>query len=167
LRQQQRWEAALEANERARRLDPTRVGAIGQRADIFLAMGQPEQVLPLAEQGLALQASGYAAWLLLCRCRANLALGQYDDAIVACEKAAALDDSGAPPWSPHVYLAAAYALQGNDGRAQAEKTKLLMQRPGFSIAAFKALRISDTPAYVQQTERHLYPGLRKAGIPEQ
>jgi hypothetical protein len=24
-----------------------------------------------------------------------------------------------------------------------------------------------TPAYVQQTEKHLYPGLRKAGIPEQ
>ena len=92
--------------------------------------------------------------------------GQYDDAIAACEKAAALDDSGVPPWSAHVYLAAAYALQGNDGRARAEKTKLIMQRPGFSIAAFKALRISDTPAYVQQTERHLYQGLRKAGIPE-
>jgi class 3 adenylate cyclase len=31
------------------------------------------------------ESSGYAAWLLLCRCRANLALGQYDDAAVACD----------------------------------------------------------------------------------
>ena len=67
---------------------------------------------------------------------------------------------------PHIYLVAAYALQGNDGRAKAEKTKLLMQRPRFSITAFKALRISDVPAYLEQTETHLYGGLRRAGIPE-
>jgi len=36
----------------------------------------------------------------------------------------------------------------------------------MSIAAFKALRWSDNPAYLQQTETHLFAGLRKAGIPE-
>ena len=54
-----------------------------------------------------------------------------------------------------------------DGRAQSEKVKLLAQWPEASIAQFKASRISDIPAYLQQTEAHLYAGLRKAGIPKQ
>ena len=39
--------------------------------------------------------------------------------------------------------------------------------PGASIAQFKASHVSDVPAYLQETEAHLYAGLRKAGIPEQ
>jgi hypothetical protein len=66
-----------------------------------------------------------------------------------------------------MFLAAAYALQGNDRRAQSEKVKLLAQWPEASIAQFKASRNCDVPAYLQQTEAHLYAGLRKAGIPEQ
>ena len=66
-----------------------------------------------------------------------------------------------------MFLAAAYALQGNDGQAQSEKAKVLAQRPGTSIARLKASRISDVPAYLQQTGAHLYTGLLKAGIPEQ
>ncbi|MEO8740180.1 MAG: hypothetical protein ABI537_10835 [Casimicrobiaceae bacterium] len=77
-----------------------------------------------------------------------------------------MDDSWGGGSSPHIYLVAAYALQQNDGRAASEKSKLLMQRPGFSIADYKALRISDAPAYQQQAETHLFAGLRKAGIPE-
>ena len=65
-----------------------------------------------------------------------------------------------------MFLVAAYALQGNQSRAQAEKAKLLAQRPDASIALLKARAISDVPAYLQQTEAHLYAGLRKAGIPE-
>lgn len=47
------------------------------------------------------------------------------------------------------------------------QAKLLAQRPDASIALFKASRVSDVPAYLQQIEAHLYVGLRKAGIPEQ
>jgi hypothetical protein len=36
-----------------------------------------------------------------------------------------------------------------------------------AILELKARRISDVPAYLQQTEAPLYAGLRKAGIPEQ
>ncbi len=82
---------------------------------------------------------------------------------MACERQAALSDS----WLPHAYLVAAYALQDNAPKAQSEKAKLLTQRPRFSIAEFKARRISDVPAYLQQTEAHFYAGLRKAGIAEQ
>jgi tetratricopeptide (TPR) repeat protein len=164
LQQAWRWEAALEANARAQKIDASRVGSIGQRADIMVAMGRPGEALALVDQGLSLQPpdAAAAAYLMGSRCHANMALGRYDDAIAACERAASLADS----WEPHVYLVAAYALNANVAKTQAEKAKLKTQRPGFSIAAFQARRISDVPAYLQQTEIHLYTGLRKAGIPE-
>ena len=85
-----------------------------------------------------------------------------EEAIAACERDASLADS----WVPHVYLVAAYALLGNVAKVQGERAQLLTQRPAFSINDFKALRVSDVPAYLQRTEAHLYAGLRKAGIPE-
>jgi len=128
----------------------------------MVAMGRPEEALALVDQGLALRSpeAGVSAYLLGHRCHASMALGRYEDAIIACEKAASLADS----WAPHAYLAAAYAQQGNQAKAEAEKAKLLTQRPGFSIADYKAQRISDVPAYLQQTETHLFAGLRKAGF---
>jgi hypothetical protein len=51
--------------------------------------------------------------------------------------------------------------EGPGGKSQAAGTT-----PGFSIADYKALKISDVPAYLQQTETHLFAGLRKAGIKE-
>ena len=159
-----RWEAALEANARAQQIDPSRTNTIGQRAEILVNMGRPIEALALVDQALALQpaAAVTASYLASSRCGAYMALGRYDDAIAACERSASLGDS----WFQHVYLVAAYALEGNAAKAQAEKSKLLTQRPGFSIADYKALGISDVPAYLQQTETHLYAGLRKAGIPE-
>ena len=164
LQRQWRWDAALEANARAQKLDPPRTDSIGQRADILVDMGKPDEALATVDQALALQPgrAAIAGYLLVSRCRAYLALGRYDEAIAACEQVASLGDD----WFNHAHLVAAYALKANVARAEAEKTKLLAQRPGFSIADFKALRISDVPAYLQQTETHLYAGLRKAGIPE-
>jgi adenylate cyclase len=159
-----RWEAALEANARARSIDPTRTGSIGQRADIMNAMGRPDEALTLVDQGLSLQPpdAGATAYLIGSRCRAYVALGRHEDAIAACEKEASLADS----WVPHAYLAAAYAQLGSDAKAKAEKAKLLALRPDFSVADFKAFRFSDVPAYLQQTETHLFAGLRKAGVKE-
>jgi adenylate cyclase len=159
-----RWEGALEANARAQTIDRSRVGSIGQRADIMVAMGRPDEALKLVDEALALQppAASQTAYLMSSRCRASMALGRYDDAIAACERQASLADS----WEPHVYLIAAYAQAGNATRIAAEVAKVADQRPGFSIATHRALGESDVPAYQQQTERHLYAGLRKAGIPE-
>ena len=92
-----------------------------------------------------------------------MALGRYSDAIAACERQASLADS----WAPHVYLIAAYAHEGNAAKTAAEIKKVNERRPRFSIATYRALGESDVPAHQQQTEGHLYAGLRKAGIPEQ
>jgi adenylate cyclase len=163
---QWRWEAALEANAIARRLDPTRDDVnITKRAELMFFMGRPNDALELVDQALALEPSGVIgiSWPLDIRCRAYMALGRYDEAIAACEKSVGELDW----WMPHLYLIAAYTHTGEAAKAAAEKAKLLQQRPGISIADFKALRLSNDPAFLQQTETHLFADLRKAGIPEQ
>ena len=91
-----------------------------------------------------------------------MALGRYEEAIAACEKSAAFLDW----WMPHLYLVAAYNHQGETAKAEAEKAKLLKQRPTASLADFKALKLSNVPAFWEQTETHLFADLRKVGIPE-
>ena len=161
---QWRWQAAIEADVRSQRLDPTSSEPISHRAETMLFTGQLTEALTLVEQAIALEPSNSVAigWPMHTRCRACLALDRYDEAIAACEKSAFLHDW----WMPHLYLVAAYTHQGQVEKAAAEKMKVLRQRPDISIADFKALRLSDNPAFLQSTESHLFAELRKAGIPD-
>ena len=125
-------------------------------------MGKPAEALPLVDRALALDPLD--VWFALrMRCRAYLVLGRYKDAIDACEKSGTFEDF----WATHLYLAAAYAHEGEVAKAETAKAALLRRRPGLSIADIKALKTSNEPAYLQQVETHFYSGLRKAGIPEQ
>ena len=124
--------------------------------------GQPAEALRWLDKAFAVDPSALGVTILM-RCRAYQALGRYDDAIAACEKSVVGQDY----WIPHAYLVAAYAQKGETAKAEAEKIILLKQQPGMTIADLKALRLSNEPAYLQQTETHFYAGLRKAGIPEQ
>jgi class 3 adenylate cyclase/TolB-like protein len=164
LLRQRRWEAALEANAKAHRLDPSFGGPRHQRAAIALYMGQAPEALKLVDQELALDPSepSEVAAAMDVRCAANLTLGRYDDAIADCTKSVAL----ANWWLPHVYLAAAHAQKGDSANAALEKTALLRLRPYVSIADFKGMWYSNHPDFVRQADAHLLPGLRKAGIPE-
>ena len=161
---QRRWEPAFEADARALRLDEGFSDAISHRAELMLFTGRPTEAITLTEQALALEPSNSVAngWPLHTRCRALLALARYDEAIVACEKSAALHDW----WMPHLYLVAAYTHKGQSENAAAEKARVLKLRPDISIADFKAFQLSDNPDFLQQTESHLFAELRKAGIPE-
>jgi len=159
---QWRWDAALEANATAQNLDPTRDWLLTQRAELMVFMGQPQAALTLVEQALALDPFGVVAisWPLDIRCRAHMALGQYDESIAACEKSVGEYDW----WMPHLYLLAAYTQKGRTAKAEAEKAKLLQQRPSISIADFKALRLSNEPAFLEENETHLFAGLRKGAF---
>jgi len=118
----------------------------------------------LVNQALALSLSNTfeTAFALSTRCAVELRLGRYEDAIADCEKALANQDS----WFEHSMLAAAYAQAGQLDRATTERNRLLALRSRYSIADDKANEVSDNPTYLQQTESHLYAGLRKAGVPE-
>lgn len=161
---QWRWSGAIEASDQELKLDPTRDTALDRRAELMLFMGRPTEALKLVDQALALDPSNVVAigWPMEIRCRAYIMLDRYEEAMAPCEKAATLDDY----WMPHAYLLAVYTHQRETAKADAEKAKLLKQRPSTSIADFKALRLSDSPDFLQQTETHLFADLRKAGIPE-
>jgi tetratricopeptide (TPR) repeat protein len=90
-------------------------------------------------------------------------LGQYDDAIAACEKA--IGQTGVE-FDIAYFLAAAYAHQGFAEKAAEETAKILRRSPGLTIAKLRAKRYSAHPEYVRLAEMHWYSGLRKAGIPE-
>jgi len=159
---QWRWPAAQEAVTKASSLNPIWPAPFVTRAWIMVHTGQPAEALVWMNKASAVDPNAIGLAILM-RCRAYQALGRYDDAIAACEKSVVGEDY----WIPHAYLVAAYALKGETAKAEAEKMILLKQQPGMTIADLKALRLSNEPAYLQQTETHLYAGLRKAGIPEQ
>jgi hypothetical protein len=96
-------------------------------------------------------------------CEANLLLGQADNAIATCEKAAGLDTD----WIVQLLLVAAYANRGDLVKAVAAKERLLQTVPGYTISQLRAKRYSEVPEYLKLAEAHWYSGLRKAGIPEQ
>jgi TolB-like protein/DNA-binding winged helix-turn-helix (wHTH) protein len=162
---QWRWQAALEANSKAITLEPFGLWPLIQRARLMQYTGRPAEALEWIEKAFALepQWNAQAGNALLRRCQAYQALGRYDEAIVSCEKSIA---QWGDWWANHVYLVAAYAQKGENAKAEAEKRMLMKEVPGMTIADIKALRVSNDPTYLQQTEMHLYAGLRKAGILE-
>jgi tetratricopeptide (TPR) repeat protein len=97
-------------------------------------------------------------------CEAHLLLGQYDEAVAACNKAVGLSYD---EFDTAIFLAAAYAHTGATKRAAEEKAKILRGSPGFTIETLRAKKYSTNPEYQRLAEAHWYSGLRKAGIPEQ
>ena len=163
LESQWQWEGALEANTEALRIDPYRSITLKDRGRLLLLTGRSQEALPLIEQAIALDPrSPDVASYLRVKCDAYLLLGKYDDAIAACEKSLALQDS----WLPYVDLVAAYAQKGDMAKTAVAKAEVLKRQPQMSIANVQALRLSDNPIFLRQLEDHVYPGLRKADIPE-
>jgi class 3 adenylate cyclase/TolB-like protein len=158
---QGRLDAAFEADTRARQLDPSL--GFNLRAWLLVMNGQANEALVVVERAFSIDPLAVGNYQLQ-KCWASFLLGRYDEAITACEKWRAIDDGWFPP---HVLLMAAYAQSGNAAKAAAEKAIVLRRVPEYSIARYKALWKSDSPAYQSQTEAHIIAGLRKAGIPEQ
>jgi len=158
-----RWDAALEANAKAIQLDPDAAWLVASRAWLMSMVGRPAEAVTLVAQAIAMDPPG-SWWTIRVGCEAQLLLGQYDDAIAACEKATGrMGDE----FDIAYFLAAAYAHKGLTTRAAEEKAKILRGAPGFTIAALKAKQYSTNPEYQRLAEAHWYSGLRKAGIPEQ
>jgi tetratricopeptide (TPR) repeat protein len=161
---QRRWDAALDANAQALRLDPTDMGAMGSRAELLMFAGRFDEAIAETERMLQLlPANSFdKGWPVQTRCRIFVAMGRYDDGISACEKAVGNHDW----WLLHVYLLAAYSERGQSDKVAVEKATLLKLRPSFSIAEFQGLGLSDNRDWLLQHEMRIYPQLRKAGIPD-
>ena len=104
---------------------------------------------------------GEEAFSIRLVCESNLMLGRYRDAVGACERAAARENW----WVDHAWLVAGYAQLGDAAKTHLAKSELLKQQPRFTIDKFKTSdAASNSPAYLQRAEVHLYTGLRKAGL---
>jgi class 3 adenylate cyclase/TolB-like protein/predicted Zn-dependent protease len=164
LTRQWRWSEAVQALAEVNRIDPTYTYAYHDQALLLIWTGRPEEVAAQLDKAIALDPrEADDSDLLFIRCRAALSMGRYESAIDACERSAASSND----WTTYMFLTAAYAQKGDTAKAAATKARLLKVWPDFTIAQVKNAAISDNPVFWQQTETHVFRGLRKAGIPEQ
>jgi len=156
-----RWDAALEANSMAIKLEPYEPRWYADRAWVMIHMARPAEALALVDKVLALDPAN-VGYPMLMACEAHLLAGQAERAVATCEKATGLYGS----WDVNLYLAAAYANHGELAKASAAKAQALRTVPGYTITQLRAKRYSDNPEYLKLVEKYFYEGLRKAGFPE-
>ena len=167
LRWQLRWDATSEARARAIQLAPFSSRLYLGRAWDLIYMGLPAKAqTALAEAADVdpdiLRNDNYLSAI----CRAHLSLGQFDEAIASCEKAAG--GGGGEDGGTQIFLAVAYAQMGQTTKAMAARDRAVSLLQGLTIASWRELcsQFSDTAAYWEQQERYILPGMRKAGFHE-
>jgi class 3 adenylate cyclase/tetratricopeptide (TPR) repeat protein len=152
------YEAAFDANDRARAIDPTQF--FGQRMLLYVSTGRAQEALKVLEERAAL-VGGQDAWFRFLRCDVYMHLGRYAEALAECERAAG--EQFVLIW---LDLAAAYGQTGELEKAAKAKDELLRLVPTFTISRYVAKGISPHPVYLRAVDEHIIPGLRKAGVPE-
>ncbi len=157
-----RWSAALEANDRAIRMDPFSARLVNTRAELLSRVGRPAEALPLTEKAAALDGA-FSSGTLVVACEAHLLLGAYDKAIALCERASGLNPDD---HATLALLAAAYANSGDVKQTRLTLQAMLKIAPGRTIAQLHAKRDSDHPEYLKLLQAHVYSGLRKASMAE-
>jgi tetratricopeptide (TPR) repeat protein len=156
------WEAALEANSKAIRLDPDDAGIIANRAWLMNYLGRPKEALALVEQATVMDPRGDVEFFWNA-CFAHLLLGQYELAIANCEKAKGL--SGFDVWADAI-LVAAYAQHGEMTKAASAKAEVLRLHPDWTIATLWTSDPHLHPEVRRLADEQFHSGLRKAGFPE-
>jgi class 3 adenylate cyclase/TolB-like protein len=156
-----RFDQALAASDLAQRLDPTRKSPMVWGAWLLLVTGEPDKALEVLDTARAAFPEETPREVVVA-CWANVALGRNALAIPLCEKAASMDNSHLA----FMLLAAASANSGDRAKAATARADLEKRVPGYSIERLRAKRYSSDPRYVELAEKHLYPGLRSAGVPD-
>jgi adenylate cyclase len=155
------FDGAFAANDRSRELDPTRFYAVLLRGYLYLLAGKPEETMKIVEvvqRGLGTTTS--ESYELACN--AHVALGAYDAAIAACERAVTSGEN----WLILANLTAAYALRGDTEKAAQAKARLITLEPKLTIGRLRAKLGTRTPAALARDSAHLVVGLRKVGVLE-
>jgi adenylate cyclase len=164
-RSQGRFQEAVDAFQTAVTLDRNYARAYLALGWTLMLLGRPEEAIPLAERAMRLNPHdpniGENFFVIG---SAHLLAGRLDEAIEKLEKARS---SSPRLWYIHLNLAAAYGLAQRLGEAKQALAEHLRLRPEFnSLAAIRAAMPQvNYPAYVEQSERTLDVGLRRAGMP--
>jgi TolB-like protein/class 3 adenylate cyclase/Tfp pilus assembly protein PilF len=166
LRIQSRCKEAIPEFERAIALDRSRVPAYAHVGWCKFLSGSVDEAIPYFEQAIRLSpyGPGIAPWYGRLGVM-QLLEGHSDEAIGWLEKA----ESENPRLAfVHAYLAAGYALKQNIARARAELGKAQeLSKAYSSLASVGKSMWFDNPEIRALAEVTYFPGLRKAGMPEE
>ncbi|MCE2969424.1 MAG: tetratricopeptide repeat protein [Burkholderiales bacterium] len=155
--------SAREAIERALQLNRYSAEAHIQRGVLAMYTGRQAQALEDFERATRLSPTASSVGdTLYHRARALLLLGRYDAAIETGRRALAF----VPEWPDFMVLTAAYAMKGDAERAAWARAELLRRDPDFTIAGWRSSSAIIGAEALEQHERHLVAGLRRAGVPE-
>ena len=168
LRAQNRVEAAIPEYEAAVASNRNWLLAIATLAWCKFQTGLIEDAIPLHEQAIRLSPHDnlLGVWYLRVGI-VHLLQSRTDEAIPWLEKARNFDPRHP---QPHPWLAAAYALKGDNERAAvelAEARRLNSDDRYSSIARLKAAGYFGVPKIRALYEGTYFAGLRKAGMPEE
>jgi len=167
LRAQGRFSEAIPEFETVLAIDRNSSWALFALAHCKLSTGLIEQVIPLVERAIRLNPRDPNIGLMYYRIgEIDLLQSRVDEAIPWLEKAR----SANPEYSfIHVFLAAAYGLNGEPERAVAELAEARRLQGEGSYSSIARLRkgffgVSQNHALFEAT---FFAGLRKAGMPEE
>jgi TolB-like protein/class 3 adenylate cyclase len=166
LRAQSRCREAIPEFERAIALDRSRVPAYAHVGWCKFLTGSADEAIPYFEQAIRLSphGPGIAPWYGRMGVM-QLLQSHTDEAIVWLEKA---NSENARLPFVHAYLAAAYALRGETERARAALAEAQRLSNAYSILpSVKKSIWYDDPKIRALAEATYFPGLLKAGIPEE
>lgn len=163
LQLQGKLTAASEAIERSLALNPYAAESHAQRGLVLFSAGDGERAIAAYEQAIRLNPDSEVVGVYLYhRCRAQLYLGRYAEAIDTCTRSTAY----APEWTDYMMLTAAFAMHGEAERAAQARSELLRRRPSFRIGWLVDEAPEMDTVLRRQRDAHLVAGLRKAGVPE-
>ena len=167
LRAQQRFEEAISEYETVLALNRNWMHAIAALGYCKFVTGSIEEVIPAQERAIRLSPRDPQIWLYYFWIgQMHLLQSHVNEAILWLEKARAANPDQP---LPHAYLASAYALRGEDGRASSELAqvrKLASDDRYSSIAHLRAVGPFGGSKIRSLFEATYFVGLRKAGMPE-
>jgi adenylate cyclase len=166
LRAQSLCKEAIPEYETTIALDPSRAPAYAHVGWCKFLTGSVDQALPYFEHAIRINPSGpgIAPWYGRMGVM-QLLESQTDAAITSLEKASS---ENARLAFVHAYLAAAYALKGQNERAQTELAEAQrLSKAYLSLANVEKSNWFDNPKIRALAEATYFPALRKAGLAEE
>jgi adenylate cyclase len=166
LRAQSRCREAIPEFERSIALDRSRAPAYAHVGWCKFLTGSADEAVPYFEHAIRLSpyGPGIAPWYGRLGV-IHLLQGHTDQALLWLEKA---NGENARLAFVHAYLAAGYALDGDGERARVELGEAQRLNKAYSsLASVEKSIWFDEPKIRALAERTYFPGLRRAGIPEE
>jgi adenylate cyclase len=144
-------------------LRPRDAAAYVNLANALLYEGEPTRAIELLTRANNLDPAHPPEWSSLELGAAYFMRGDNDAAIGWLQKCVEEHPTFA---FAYAYLAMAYALTGEDGRARAAAAEMRRLSPNTRLSTFDTPNPSSPAAYKEYRESTLVPAWRKAGLPE-